>query len=75
MASYFLPDREVQFLYYDEKVKDGSQFDLGVVITSVILAAACKILHPYHSKSLPSLQLDFRAKRRKVFEEKVSMGH
>ncbi len=74
LATYFLPDREVQFLYNDEKVKDSPQFDCGIVVTSVILAAACETLHPYNSKSLPGLQLDFNAKGLEIFQERVSVG-
>ncbi|WP_273757272.1 DUF6990 domain-containing protein [Bartonella sp. MM73XJBT] len=74
LATYCLPDREVQFLYHDEKVKDCPQFDLGLAVTSGILAAACETLNPYHSKSLPGLQLDFQAKGLEIFAEKVSVG-
>ncbi|WP_455465885.1 hypothetical protein [Bartonella sp. B39] len=67
LATYHLPDREVQFLYNDEKVKKYHKFDCGLVITRGMLVAACKTFNPYNSKSLPGLQLNFVAKGLEIF--------
>ncbi len=75
LATYHLPDREVQFLYNDKKVKDSPQFDCRLVITSGILAAACQTLDPKNSETLPDLELNFEAKRLEIFEERVRVGH
>ncbi|WP_375686668.1 MULTISPECIES: hypothetical protein [unclassified Bartonella] len=46
-ARYQLPDCEVQILYNDAIIKDYSQFDVGVSISTGILAAACMVIDPY----------------------------
>ncbi|EJF88549.1 hypothetical protein ME1_00549 [Bartonella vinsonii subsp. arupensis OK-94-513] len=37
LATYSLPDREVQVLYNDERIKNCPQFDYGLLITTGIL--------------------------------------
>ncbi|WP_455465881.1 hypothetical protein [Bartonella sp. B39] len=41
LATIFLPDCEVQFLYNDAISKDCPQFDCGFLVMAGVLAAAC----------------------------------
>ncbi|EJF98516.1 hypothetical protein MEI_00488, partial [Bartonella vinsonii subsp. arupensis Pm136co] len=68
MASYQLADREVDILYNDEIAKDYPQFDSAFLISTGILAAACKVIDPTHSGDLPDLDLNFEAKGLEIFE-------
>ncbi|UTO28994.1 DUF6990 domain-containing protein [Bartonella harrusi] len=72
MASYQLADREVDILYNDEVAKDYPQFDSAFLISTGILAAACKVIDPTHSEDLPDLNLNFEAKGLEIFEAEVS---
>nr|WP_330168761.1 hypothetical protein [Bartonella grahamii] len=73
LATYYLPDREVQFLYNDEK--GYPQFDFAIAVGSGIHAAACQTIDPYNSGGLIALELSFDVKGLEIFEEKVSVGH
>ncbi|EJF79991.1 Uncharacterised protein [Candidatus Bartonella washoeensis] len=53
LATLFLADREVQFLYNDEIIEDFSQFDHGLLIMTGIFAAACQAISPDNSQILP----------------------
>ncbi|WP_375647282.1 DUF6990 domain-containing protein [Bartonella sp. CR84HXZ] len=70
LATYYLPDREVQFLYNAEK--GYPQFDRAIVVGSGIHAAACQTIDPYNSGGLIALDLSFDVKGLEIFEEKVS---
>ncbi|WP_246257436.1 hypothetical protein [Bartonella gabonensis] len=72
MATFFLPDREVQFLYNAEK--EYPQFDCAIAVVSGIHAAACQTIDPYNSGGLIALELSFDLKGLEIFEEKVSAG-
>ncbi|WP_273783401.1 DUF6990 domain-containing protein [Bartonella sp. AU15XJBT] len=72
LATFFLPDREVQFLYNAEK--GYPQFDCGIAVVSGIHAAACQTIDPYNSGGLIALELSFDVKGLEIFEEKVSAG-
>ncbi|MGF7157276.1 hypothetical protein [Bartonella heixiaziensis] len=62
MATIFLPDREVQFLYNDEVNKDCPKFYCGLLIMTGIFAAACQTINPYNSKGLLGVHLKFVAR-------------
>ncbi|WP_404977357.1 DUF6990 domain-containing protein [Bartonella grahamii] len=70
LATYYLPDREVQFLYNAEK--GYPRFDRAIVVGSGIHAAACQTIDPYNSGGLIALDLSFDVKGLEIFEEKVS---
>ncbi|WP_345117499.1 DUF6990 domain-containing protein, partial [Bartonella jaculi] len=72
LASYQLPDREVQILYNDESVKDCPQFDVGFLVVTGILATACKVINPTYSEDLEDLQLNFEEKGLEIFEVDVT---
>ncbi|WP_254475505.1 hypothetical protein [Bartonella sp. B1098] len=72
LATFFLPDREVQFLYNAEK--GYPQFDCAIAVVSGIHAAACQTIDPYNSGGLIALELSFDLKGLEIFEEKVSAG-
>ncbi|WP_142416085.1 DUF6990 domain-containing protein [Bartonella massiliensis] len=73
LATFFLPDREVQFLYNAEK--GYPQFDCALAVGSGIHAAACQTIDPYNSGGLIALELSFEVKGLEIFEEKVSASH
>ncbi len=72
LATYYLPDREVQFLYNAEK--GYPRFDCAIAVVSGIHAAACQTIDPYNSGGLIALELSFDVKGLEIFEEKVSVG-
>ncbi len=72
LATYYLPDREVQFLYNAEK--GYPRFDCAIAVVSGIHAAACQTIDPYNSGGLIALELSFDVKGVEIFEEKVSVG-
>ncbi|WP_019219045.1 DUF6990 domain-containing protein [Bartonella florencae] len=72
MASYQLADREVDILYNDEIAKDCPQFDSAFLISTGILAAACKLIDPTNVQDFPDLELNFEAKGLEIFEPEVS---
>ncbi|EJF86348.1 hypothetical protein MCW_00244 [Cardidatus Bartonella washoeensis 085-0475] len=72
MASYQLADREVQILYNDEVAKDYPQFDSAFLISTGILASACKFIDPTHTEDIPDIQLNFEAKGLEIFEPEVT---
>ncbi|MCZ2159231.1 hypothetical protein NPX99_08275 [Bartonella sp. 220] len=72
IASYQLADREVDILYNDEIAKDCPQFDSAFLISTGILAAACKVIDPTHTEDIPDIQLNFEAKGLEIFEPKVT---
>lgn len=74
LATLFLPNREVQFLYHDEQVEDFSLFDCGLLIMSGLFAAACQTINPYNSQTLPVVHLSFIARGLQIFEEKVTVA-
>lgn len=71
LATYHLPEREVQILYNDEINRGFPQFDYGFLIVTGLLAAACQIIDPSNSETLPDLILNFEAKGLEIFEERV----
>ncbi|WP_246792397.1 DUF6990 domain-containing protein [Bartonella grahamii] len=73
LATYYLPDREVQFLYNAEK--GYPRFDCAIAVVSGIHAAACQTIDPYNSGGLIALELSFDVKGLEIFEEKVSAQH
>lgn len=74
LATLFLPDREVQFLYNEEQVEDFSPFDRGLLIMSGIFAAACQTINPHNSGVLPTVFINFVPNGLQIFEEKVSVA-
>ncbi|WP_040297166.1 DUF6990 domain-containing protein [Bartonella taylorii] len=72
IASYQLADREVDILYNDEIAKDCPQFDSAFLISTGILAAACKFIDPTNVQDFPDLELNFEAKGLEIFEPEVS---
>ncbi|WP_375641723.1 MULTISPECIES: DUF6990 domain-containing protein [unclassified Bartonella] len=70
LATYYLPDREVQFLYNAEK--GYPRFDCAIAVVSGIHAAVCQTIDPYNSGGLIALELSFNVKGLEIFEEKVS---
>ncbi|WP_273783969.1 DUF6990 domain-containing protein [Bartonella sp. AU15XJBT] len=72
IASYQLPDREVDILYNDEIAKDYPQFDSAFLISTGILASACKFINPTHTEDIPDIQLNFEAKGLEIFEPEVT---
>ncbi|WP_273783972.1 DUF6990 domain-containing protein [Bartonella sp. AU15XJBT] len=72
MASYQLADREVDILYNDEVAKDCPQFDSAFLISTGILASACKFIDPSHTEDFPDIQLNFEAKGLEIFEPEVT---
>ncbi|WP_375696923.1 DUF6990 domain-containing protein [Bartonella sp. AC70YNML] len=72
LATYYLPDREVQFLYNAEK--GYPRFDCAIAVVSGIHAATCQTIDPYNSGGLIALELSFDVKGLEIFEEKVSVG-
>ncbi|WP_375617933.1 MULTISPECIES: DUF6990 domain-containing protein [unclassified Bartonella] len=72
LTTYYLPDREVQFLYNAEK--GYPRFDCAIAVVSGIHAAACQTIDPYNSGGLIALELSFDVKGLEIFEEKVSVG-
>ncbi|WP_273718281.1 MULTISPECIES: DUF6990 domain-containing protein [Bartonella] len=72
MASYQLADREVDILYNDEIAKDCPQFDSAFLISTGILASACKFINPTHTEDIPDIQLNFEAKGLEIFEPEVT---
>ncbi|WP_404977307.1 DUF6990 domain-containing protein, partial [Bartonella sp. AU18XJBT] len=72
IASYQLPDREVDILYNDEIAKDCPQFDRAFLISTGILSTACKFIDPTNMQDFPDLELNFEAKGLEIFEPEVS---
>ncbi|WP_375693093.1 MULTISPECIES: DUF6990 domain-containing protein [unclassified Bartonella] len=72
LATLFLPDREVQFLYNEQRVEEFSPFDRGLLIMSGIFAAACQTINPHNSGVLPTVFMNFVPNGLEIFEEKVS---
>ncbi|WP_273783974.1 DUF6990 domain-containing protein [Bartonella sp. AU15XJBT] len=72
IASYQLADREVDILYNDEIAKDCPQFDSAFLISTGILASACKFINPTHTEDIPDIQLNFEAKGLEIFEPEVT---
>ncbi|WP_375656412.1 DUF6990 domain-containing protein [Bartonella sp. CM120XJJH] len=72
LATFFLPDREVQFLYNEKPVEEFSPFDRGLLIMSGIFAAACQTINPHNSGVLPTVFMNFVSNGLEIFEEKVS---
>ncbi|WP_425277473.1 DUF6990 domain-containing protein, partial [Bartonella queenslandensis] len=72
MASYQLADREVDILYNDEISKDCPQFDSAFLISTGILASACKFIDPIHTEDISDIQLNFEAKGLEIFEPEVT---
>ncbi|WP_375639133.1 DUF6990 domain-containing protein [Bartonella sp. MF74HXZ] len=72
LATLFLPDREVQFLYNEKRVEEFSPFDRGLLIMSGIFAAACQTINPHNSGVLPTVFMNFVSNGLEIFEEKVS---
>ncbi|CAK01661.1 DUF6990 domain-containing protein [Bartonella tribocorum] len=72
MASYQLADREVDILYNDKIAKDCPQFDSAFLISTGILASACKFIDPTHTEDIPDIQLNFEAKGLEIFEPEVT---
>lgn len=72
LATLFLPDREVQFLYNEKPVEEFSPFDRGLLIMSGIFAAACQTINPHNSGVLPTVFMNFVSNGLGIFEEKVS---
>uniref|UniRef100_UPI0038576E2F DUF6990 domain-containing protein n=1 Tax=Bartonella sp. AU15XJBT TaxID=3019087 RepID=UPI0038576E2F len=73
IASYQLADREVDILYNDEIAKDCPQFDSAFLISTGILASACKFINPSHTEDIPDIQLNFEAKGLEIFEPEVTV--
>ncbi|WP_375642852.1 MULTISPECIES: DUF6990 domain-containing protein [unclassified Bartonella] len=73
LATLFLPDREVQFLYNEKRVEEFSPFDRGLLIMSGIFAAACQTINPHNSGVLPTVFINFVSNGLEIFEEKVSV--
>ncbi|WP_375658650.1 DUF6990 domain-containing protein [Bartonella sp. MR30HLJHH] len=72
LATLFLPDREVQFLYNEQRVEEFSPFDRGLLIMSGIFAAACQTINPHNSGVVPTVFMNFVPNGLEIFEEKVS---
>ncbi|PIT68140.1 DUF6990 domain-containing protein [Bartonella tribocorum] len=72
LATLFLPDREVQFLYNEKHVEEFSPFDRGLLVMSGIFAAACQTINPHNSGALPTVFMNFVPNGLEIFEEKVS---
>ncbi|WP_208438517.1 DUF6990 domain-containing protein [Bartonella grahamii] len=72
LATFFLPDREVQFLYNEKRVEEFSPFDRGLLIMSGIFAAACQTINPHNSGVVPTVFMNFVPNGLEIFEEKVS---
>ncbi|ACS51867.1 DUF6990 domain-containing protein [Bartonella grahamii] len=72
LATLFLPDREVQFLYNEKRVEEFSPFDRGLLIMSGIFAAACQTINPHNSGVVPTVFMNFVPNGLEIFEEKVS---
>ncbi|WP_156791635.1 DUF6990 domain-containing protein [Bartonella rattaustraliani] len=72
VATLFLPDREIQIFYNDEIHEDFPQFDGGFLVVNGILTAACHLINPVNSQTLPDLELDFDAKGLRICEDKVT---
>ncbi|WP_375667398.1 hypothetical protein [Bartonella sp. AC130YNZD] len=72
LATLFLPDREVQFLYNEKHVEEFSPFDRGLLIMSGVFAAACQTINPHNSGVLPTVFMNFVPNGLEIFEEKVS---
>ncbi|WP_375613622.1 DUF6990 domain-containing protein [Bartonella sp. AP153HLJHH] len=73
LATLFLPDREVQFLYNEQRVEEFSPFDRGLLIMSGIFAAACQTINPHNSGVVPTVFMNFVPNGLEIFEEKVSV--
>ncbi|WP_375675326.1 DUF6990 domain-containing protein [Bartonella sp. CL100XZDX] len=73
LATLFLPDREVQFLYNEKRVEEFSPFDRGLLIMSGIFAAACQTINPHNSGVVPTVFMNFVPNGLEIFEEKVSV--
>ncbi|WP_273790866.1 DUF6990 domain-containing protein [Bartonella sp. CM31XJBT] len=73
LATLFLPDREVQFLYNEQRVEEFSPFDRGLLIMSGIFAAACQTINPHNSGVVPTVFMNFVSNGLEIFEEKVSV--
>ncbi|PIT69158.1 DUF6990 domain-containing protein [Bartonella tribocorum] len=74
LATLFLPDREVQFLYNEKQVEEFSLFDRGLLIMSGIFAAACQTINPHNSGVLPTVFMSFVPNGLEIFEEKVNVA-
>ncbi|WP_246257616.1 hypothetical protein [Bartonella gabonensis] len=72
LPTFLLPDRELQFLYNDEKIEEFSPFDRGLLVRSGVLAAACKTINPHSSGVLPTVFINFVPNGLQIHEEKVS---
>ncbi|UNF41915.1 hypothetical protein MNL08_07055 [Bartonella krasnovii] len=72
LATFFLSDREVQFLYNEKHVEEFSPFDRGLLVMSGIFAAACQTINPLNSGVLPTVFINFVPNGLEIFEEKVS---
>ncbi len=67
LATFFLPDCEVQFLYNGEKVEEFSPFDRGLLIMSGIFTAACQTINPDNSGVLPTVFINFVSNGLEIF--------
>ncbi|WP_039758316.1 DUF6990 domain-containing protein [Bartonella queenslandensis] len=74
LATFFLPDREVKFLYDEEQVEEFSPFDRGLLIVSGIFAAACYTINPHILRVFPTVFINFVPNGLEIFEEKVSVA-
>ncbi|WP_144754540.1 DUF6990 domain-containing protein [Bartonella saheliensis] len=72
LATFFLPDREVQFLYNEKHIEEFSPFDRGLLVMSGVFAAACQTINPYSSGVLPTVFINFVPNGLEIHEEKVS---
>ncbi|WP_375623608.1 MULTISPECIES: hypothetical protein [unclassified Bartonella] len=52
LIRYQRPDHEAQILYNGAIIKDYPQFDVGVSISTGILAVACMVIDPYQFLAL-----------------------
>ncbi|UNE53936.1 DUF6990 domain-containing protein [Bartonella machadoae] len=75
LATLFLPDREVYFLYndeHDEMRKDCPNFDRGLLVMTGLFGAACQTINPDNSQILPVVHITFVARGLEIFEERVT---
>ncbi|WP_371923244.1 hypothetical protein [Bartonella sp. B1099] len=72
LATFFLPDREVQFLYNEKYVEEFSPFDRRLLVMSGIFAAACQTINPLNFGVLPTVFINFVPNGVQIHEEKVT---
>ncbi|WP_139412376.1 DUF6990 domain-containing protein [Bartonella mastomydis] len=72
LATFFLPDRELQFLYNEKHIEEFSPFDRGLLVMSGVFAAACQTINPYNSGVLPTVFINFVPNGLEIHEEKVT---